>query len=170
MDPRHALTPLALVAAACGNAGATLDARVDAVEARLAALEARSGHPHPAAIDDATGVAITTLSDAEVLGCVVQVTSEATRALLDHDARLGMFTDDITDLAWAPRSPCRWYTATRVVPFTPTGTKIEVEVLVTRGNRAGQRFVSDLRDEPRLASTLTAPEVDAALAGGIWTH
>lgn len=165
----------ALMALAAGCAASPPeDPRVAALEARVAALEAAQaeaahGGPPAATVDPATGVLIEALPDDRVLGCVVQVSHQALEALYAHEARWEAFTDDITALGWAPESPCRWYVAARVVPFTPDGTKVEVEVVVTRGAHAGRRWVSDLAMEPREAPRWSADERAAAAVVGTWT-
>ncbi len=150
-----------LLALACA------DPRVDALSARVAALEARfDPGPTTAVIDPETGVLVQVLDEAQVLGCVVEVTSQSLRALYAHEALSGEFTDDIRVLDWAPESPCRWYTATRILPFSPTGRAIEVEVLLTRGPARGRRFLSDLKDEPVEQAPLSAEALQQALAAG----
>lgn len=164
LAPHRALTLAAL--AACGEPD-----RLAALEARVEVLEAAAAperDPPPAVTHAGSGVLIEALPPDRVLGCVVRVTDEAMAALYAHEARWEAFTDDITALDWAPASPCRWYTAARVVPFSPDGTKVEVEVVVTRGDHAGRRWRSDLAIEPREVARWTDAERAAALGRGIW--
>lgn len=174
LAPLRALTLAALTLATLtlgALAGCGDPTRVAALEARVAALEAREAGvtgPPTAVTDAASGVLIEALPPSRVLGCVVEVTDGAMAALYAHEARWEAFTDDITALDWAPTSPCRWYTAARVVPFTPQGTKVEVEVVVTRGDHAGRRWRSDLTIEPREVARWSEAERAAALAAGAW--
>ena len=158
---------LLLVAWACGQSDADR-ARLAALEARVADLEARDAPAPTAAVDPTSGVLIEELTGPRVLGCVATGTSAALSALYAHEARWEVFTDDIREIGWAPEAPCRWFVLTRIVPFTPEGTRVEVESVVVRGEHTGRHFTSDLRDEPREGPRWSPEAVAEAQASGAW--